>query len=96
MTFVQYDIRKGNTFHLPPYRSTRHGINSLFFRDSLLWNNLPSPLSTNPTKWSNILKQFVGNLPTNCLSKFDHFVKLALKWLEKLRKVSPQKTLRND
>ena len=38
-----------------------------------------NPLSANPTKWSNTLKQFVGNLPTNCLSVFDHFVKLALK-----------------
>ena len=38
-------------------------------------------LSTNPTKWSNTLKQFVCNLPTNCLSVFDHFVKLALKGL---------------
>ena len=38
-------------------------------------------LSTNPTKWLNTLKQFVGNLPTNCLSVFDHFVKLALKGL---------------
>ena len=24
-----------------------------------------NPLSANPTKWSNTLKQFVGNLPTN-------------------------------
>ena len=31
------------------------------------------------SKWSNTLKQFVGNLPTNCLSVFDGFVKLALK-----------------
>ena len=38
-------------------------------------------LSANLTKWSNTLKQFVGNLPTNCLSGFDHFVKLALKGL---------------
>ena len=42
-----------------------------------------NPLSANPTKWSNTLKQFVGNLPTNCLSVFDHFVKLALKGLSK-------------
>ena len=42
---------------------------------------LHNPLSANPTKWSNTLKQFVGNLPTNCLSVFDHFVILALKWL---------------
>ena len=31
-------------------------------------------MSTNPRK-------FVGNLPTNCLSAFDHFMKLALKGL---------------
>ena len=35
------------------------------------------PLSANPTKWSNTLKQFVSN----CLNVFDHFVKLALKGL---------------
>ena len=39
-----------------------------------------NPLSANPTKWSNTLKQF-GTLPTNCLSVFDHFVELALKGL---------------
>ena len=38
-------------------------------------------LITNPTKWSNTLKQFVGILPTNCLSVFDHFVKLVLQGL---------------
>ena len=40
-----------------------------------------NPLSTNFTKWSNTLKQFVGNLPTNCLSMFGHFVGLPLKGL---------------
>ena len=35
----------------------------------------------NITKWSHTLKQFVGNLPTNCLSVFDHFVITALKGL---------------
>ena len=40
-----------------------------------------NPLNTNPTKWSNTLKQFVGKLSTNWLSVFDHFVKLALKAL---------------
>ena len=39
-------------------------------------------LSTNPTKWSNTLKQFVDKLPTKCLSVFDHFVKLPLKGLK--------------
>ena len=37
----------------------------------LMW---PNPLSTNPTKWSNTLKQFVGKLGV-----FDHFVGLARK-----------------
>ena len=38
-------------------------------------------LSANPTKLSNTLKQFVGKLPTNCLSVFNHFVGLAFKGL---------------
>ena len=29
------------------------------------------PLSAKPEKWSNTLKQIVGNLPTICLSVFD-------------------------
>ena len=41
-----------------------------------------NPLSGNPTKWSNT--QFVGNLSSNCLSVFDHFVGLALKELKVL------------
>ena len=40
-----------------------------------------NPLSTSIRRWSNTLKQFVDKLPTNCLSVFDHFVGLALKWL---------------
>ena len=38
-------------------------------------------LSANPTKWSNTLKLFVSNFPTNCLSVFDHFAILALEGL---------------
>ena len=40
-----------------------------------------NPLSDNPTKWSNTLKQFIGQQPTKFLSMFDHFVGLALKGL---------------
>ena len=40
-----------------------------------------NPLRANHTKCSNTLKQFVGNLSTNCLSVFDHFVKSALFFL---------------
>ena len=38
-------------------------------------------LSDNPTKWSNTLKQFVGNSVCCILSVFDYFVELALKRL---------------
>ena len=41
-----------------------------------------NPLSANPTKWSNTLKQFICNLSTNCFSVFDHFAGLALKGLK--------------
>ena len=40
-----------------------------------------NPLNANPTKWSNILKQLLGNLPTNCLIVFHNFVGLVLKGL---------------
>ena len=56
-----------------------------FLRDqnSLVANPIQvvSPSSANPTKWSHTLKQFVSKFPTNCLSVFDHFLKLALKGL---------------
>ena len=38
-------------------------------------------LSTNPTKWSNTLKQLIRSLPTNCFTVSDHFVGLAFKGL---------------
>ena len=38
-------------------------------------------MSSNPTKWSDTLKQFVGKFSTNCLSVFDHFAGLARKGL---------------
>ena len=48
-----------------------------YFRDTRCYK--VNPLSANPQKWSNTLKQFVCNLPTNCLSLFDNFMNLALK-----------------
>ena len=48
---------------------------------NLLKLDFINPLSTNVTKWSNTLKQFVGK--TNCLSVFNHFVGLALKGLRR-------------
>ena len=66
-------------------------LRTVFFVENLRWLLLVlcifnlrvflNPLSANPTKWANTLKQFAGKLPTNCLSTFDHFVGLALKRL---------------
>ena len=46
------------------------------------FNGDVNSLSARPAKWLNMLKQFVSNLSTNCLSVFDHFVVLALKGLK--------------
>ena len=63
-------------------------MRKLFYYRSQAIKNLQSqmgrtfnPLSANPTEWLNTLKQFVGNLPTNCWNMFDHFVGLAFKGL---------------
>ena len=50
-------------------------IKSEIFQHMVMTVN--NPLCANPTKWSNTLKQ----LPTNCLSVFDHFVGLVTKGL---------------
>ena len=51
------------------------------FQDKILIKEI-NPLSANLTKWSNTQKQFVSNLPSNCLSVFDHYVELALNGLK--------------
>ena len=38
---IPYSLRNGNICILPPARSSHYGINSVQFRGSLLWNNLP-------------------------------------------------------
>ena len=47
---------------------------------------LINPLNAKFTKWPNTHKQFVGKLPTNCLSVFGHFLGLALKGLRAVLK----------
>ena len=47
-------------------------------------------LSANPTKWSNTLKQFVGN-SQRFFWVFSHFMGLALKELIKLFRISSSK-----
>ena len=90
--FFHLSIWRTNLWRLQRFKVRM--FNCLIFQGNLSWENfqlwkirmrierLPThfdPLSTNSTKWSNTLKQFVSNFSTNCLSVFDHFVKLALK-----------------
>ena len=56
-------------------------IESLFSTNRFQVSSNLNPLSANPENWSNTLKQIVGNLPTICLSVFDHFMNLAPKGL---------------
>ena len=55
----------------------KKSVGDFWPKDNVMFN----PLSANPAKWSNTLKQFVGKLPTNCLSVFDYFGGLSLKGL---------------
>ena len=58
-------------------------LHTLKWMFSLAWSESQfNPLNTNPTNWSNTLKQLIGKLLTNCLSVFDHFVGLVLKGLK--------------
>ena len=52
-------------------------MNSYYWLLELVKTNCVNPLSVNPSKWVNTLKQFVGRLPRSCLYVFDHFVLLA-------------------
>ena len=53
--------------HLPLSHSTRHGINSLLFRRSLLWNNLPSEIkeSLSTEKFKKRLKDELLSMDTD-------------------------------
>ena len=41
---IPYGLRKGIKVFLPPVKSFRFGLNSIHFRGSILWNNLPSSI----------------------------------------------------
>ena len=46
---IRYDLRKGIKVFLPPVKSFRFGPNSIHFRGSILWNNLPSFIQNSQT-----------------------------------------------
>ena len=46
---ITYDLRKGTKVFLPPVKSFRLGLNSVHFRESIIWNNLPSSIKNSQT-----------------------------------------------
>ena len=51
--------------------SIRHPMSIIH---SLSIKTVFGPLSAKPTKWSNTLKQFIGNLPTMIKWTYDFFI----------------------
>ena len=65
---MPYDLRDGSKLVFPKTKSSRFGINSLGFRRSLLWNNLP--VSFKNCQSSNVCKlelKNLGNIHCICL-----------------------------
>ena len=65
---MSYNLRHGSKLILPKTKSSRFGINSLRFRGSLLWNNLPVSLKN--CQGLNEFKQELknlGNIHCSCL-----------------------------
>jgi len=65
---IPYSLRNGSKLTLPKTKSSRFGINSLRFRGSLLWNNLPMTLKNcqDLNEFKQELKN-LGNIHCTCL-----------------------------
>ena len=67
---VQYNLRKRYIVYLPPARSSCYDINSLTFRESLLWNSLPSNVQQSDNLEERKLKlNNLGNIHCTCVVK---------------------------
>ena len=64
---IPYDLREGIKVFLLPVKSVRFGLNSLHFRGSILWNNLPSSIKNSQTinEFKVKLKN-LGNIHCTC------------------------------
>ena len=73
---IPYNLRKGQVLSLPPARSTYYGTNSVHFRGSLIWNNLPSYIKSSRSvcEFKNNIKNF--SVPTVLTENCSHKLKL--------------------
>ena len=60
---ISYNLRKGPILYLPSTHSTYYGINSIHFRGSLIWNNLPRDIKSSKSlsEFTTKIKNF-GNI----------------------------------
>ena len=65
---IPYSLRRGNfPLFIPSANTQKYGINSLNFRGSVLWNNLPIKLKEcKSLQEFKLLLQQNGNLPCIC------------------------------
>ena len=65
---ISYNLRRGPVLFIPPAKSTRYGTNSIQFRGSLVWNNLPSFIKTSSSVaiFKKNIKS-IGNIECGCL-----------------------------
>ena len=57
---IPYNLRRGYVLPLPPARSTYYGTNSVHFRGSLIWDNLPGYIKSSRSvcEFKNNIKNF--------------------------------------
>ena len=81
MLYTGFELVKQNRFAKIYKRNKEKPAENFFEFVNHFMKNVKgsNPLSANITKWSNTLKQFVGQLPPNCISVSDHFAGLTLK-----------------
>ena len=65
---IPYNLRRGPVLFIPPAKSTRYRTNSIQFRGSLVWNNLPSFVKTSSSAavFKTNIKS-IGNIDCGCL-----------------------------
>ena len=65
---ISYNLSKSQMFSLPPVRSTYCGTNTVHFRGSLIWNNLPNYIKSRASvcEFENNKKNF-RDIDSGCL-----------------------------
>ena len=71
---IPYDLREGQVLSLPPTRSTYYETNSVHFRGSLIWNNLPNYIKSNRSvyEFKNNMKN-LRDIDCGCLVHFCYY-----------------------